>query len=120
MLRAAHAGHPPGLVVRATGDVEPLGGAGPLLGVMRDQPFGQDTVTLRPGDAVVLFTDGVTDAKGHTDLFGWDRAVDTAGALAGSGAQAIADGIVAAVQDHAVDELSDDVAVLVAVVKPPR
>jgi phosphoserine phosphatase RsbU/P len=77
-----NAGHLPALVYRkATGKVTeatPRDLAGFPLGVAEGIPFGSHTVTLSPGDGIVLFTDGVTDAKGKQGLghdFGLARAV---------------------------------------------
>ena len=63
-LTIADAGHPSPLVRRADGRVEELEcpGAGPPLGVLRDASFGSTAFDMAPGDVVVLFSDGVTEA----------------------------------------------------------
>jgi serine phosphatase RsbU (regulator of sigma subunit)/integral membrane sensor domain MASE1/anti-sigma regulatory factor (Ser/Thr protein kinase) len=58
----ASAGHPLPLVLRAEGTVEPIGVHGTLLGVVPDPVLTDATVELLPGDALVLYTDGLTDA----------------------------------------------------------
>ena len=58
----AAGGHPLPLVLRADGAVEPVGSHGTLLGVAPDPELSDATVELAPGDALVLYTDGLTDA----------------------------------------------------------
>ncbi len=61
------AGHPPALVVRSCGEVQRVDLSGPLLGVVPDAAYPPATFTLQPGDAVVVYTDGVVEDAG-TDL----------------------------------------------------
>ena len=56
-------GHPPALLRRADGAVEELGTPGTLLGLVRDPELADRHSELRPGDALVLFTDGITEAR---------------------------------------------------------
>ena len=56
------AGNPLPLVVRAGGVVEELGGAGTLLGAVPNPVLSDYRADLEPGDAVLLYTDGLTDA----------------------------------------------------------
>ncbi len=60
-LQYASAGHDSAFV-RRSDSVQQLAVTGPVLGVM-EEPFGTQTVDLRPGDAVVLATDGLTEAR---------------------------------------------------------
>jgi sigma-B regulation protein RsbU (phosphoserine phosphatase) len=63
VLRYANGGHNPPYLRRADGSVEALCGAGGLvLGVMPRVEYPEHAVQLRPGDRLVLFTDGVTEA----------------------------------------------------------
>ena len=71
----ASGGHDNPLVVHADGSetLLPLTG-GIALGVMPDLDYGQNTVTLSPGDTVVLYTDGVTEAmNGKHEQYGLDN-----------------------------------------------
>lgn len=62
LLSVASGGHPRPLILRTDGTVEAVGAGGPLLGVVRDAEFDEETAELREGDALVLYTDGLTDA----------------------------------------------------------
>ena len=57
------AGHPPPHVLRADGQGETLVVSGPLLGVVPDASFAATSLRLHSGDALVLYTDGVTEAQ---------------------------------------------------------
>ena len=63
-LEYVNAGHEPPLLIRADGTLLPLEAGGLLLGVLPAASYDSGCVTLHPGDVVVLFTDGVTEAMG--------------------------------------------------------
>jgi len=58
----AAGGHPLPLVLRAGGTVETVGSPGTLLGIVDAPELAEDLVELAPGDTLVLYTDGVTEA----------------------------------------------------------
>lgn len=60
-LSAAAAGHPPPLLRRADGTVEPASGSSIMLGVDPDATYAESTTVVEPGDSLVLFTDGLTE-----------------------------------------------------------
>ncbi len=66
------AGHPQPLLVRG-GRVRAVGDFGPMLGAWTDSRWTADRVTLREGDVLVLFSDGVTDTVGADERFGEQR-----------------------------------------------
>ena len=73
-LNYSNAGHNPGILVRAEGEVELLISTGPPVGLLPECSYGQETVELRPGDLLVLYTDGITEASNPEDLeYGTDR-----------------------------------------------
>jgi serine phosphatase RsbU (regulator of sigma subunit) len=71
-MTVAAAGHPPPLL-RRTGKVVELGPSGILLGAIGNQTFREETVEIRRGDTVLLYTDGVTDTPGVGERFGPER-----------------------------------------------
>jgi sigma-B regulation protein RsbU (phosphoserine phosphatase) len=66
-LRYCNGGHNPPIVVRTDGTVERLETGGVILGIMEHATFETGEVTLRPGDRLTLFTDGVSEAANETD-----------------------------------------------------
>ena len=68
--RLCLAGHPKPFIVRSTGEVEQIGRPGTLLGVIEDVDLAVVTFDLRPGDYIVLFTDGLIEARRDGDQFG--------------------------------------------------
>ena len=68
--RLCVAGHPLPFLVRETGEIEQIGKAGTLLGVVSDVELSVVTFDLRPGDYVVLFTDGLIEARRDGEQFG--------------------------------------------------
>ncbi|WP_236833780.1 GAF domain-containing SpoIIE family protein phosphatase [Blastococcus sp. KM273129] len=111
------AGHPYPLLVRADGSVRPLQPRGPLLGLTDEPHFSALTVTLDPGDALVLYTDGVTEARAGQEQFGLQRLIDTVGCAAGQPAAALVTAIDTAVHAFA-DTPIDDLAILVLSADP--
>ena len=63
-FRLANAGHEPPLLIRRDGSpIEPIEGSGPLLGAFRSLDLPESATDLAAGDMVLLYTDGVTDAR---------------------------------------------------------
>ena len=70
------AGHPPSLILRANGAVERLESPNFPLGLFPGAPFGVDSARLEPGDLLVVYSDGVTEALDlRNELFGEDRLI---------------------------------------------
>jgi sigma-B regulation protein RsbU (phosphoserine phosphatase) len=73
-LRFTNAGHNPGLVVRAGGEIERLGSTGVPLGMLPEAPYGAKELDLAPGDLLVVYTDGIVEAYDPADEeFGLER-----------------------------------------------
>jgi sigma-B regulation protein RsbU (phosphoserine phosphatase) len=70
----ASGGHPPALLIRADGTAEYQStSGGTLVGVFSDARFVTRTIPLRPGDTLLLYTDGLTEARTQTGArFGAD------------------------------------------------
>lgn len=104
------AGHPLPFVVRGDGSVQEVGSAGTFLGVFEDVQLSDEVVDLLPGDALILYTDGVlgrSDTAGGADLL-----PDVARHVAFS-AEVIADALIAGIVEREGGRFLDDVAVLV-------
>lgn len=114
---ASSAGHPRPVLVRADGHAEPIDCAGTLLGVVADPVLSDVEVTLGPGDAVVLYTDGVTEARRRGQLFDECRLLVALAELAGEPAEAMASGLHDAVRTYR-DGTSDDIAIVVVQAAP--
>lgn len=72
-----NAGHCPPILCRADGTIERLQPTGAVLGVTEDFVFHEDRSNFGPGDLLLLYTDGVTDAeKGQGEMFGEERLLD--------------------------------------------
>jgi sigma-B regulation protein RsbU (phosphoserine phosphatase) len=108
-------GHPLPLLARADGPVEPAGLPGSLLGVVEGADVPDAELALRPGDALVLYTDGVTEARRDGEFYGEARLVARIGANAGSdarSAEALTDAILADVLEFQRGDARDDIAVV--------
>jgi sigma-B regulation protein RsbU (phosphoserine phosphatase) len=115
-LTYSNAGHNHPLLLRADGRIEVLHRGGLLLGVFEDPRLEEGSVTLAPGDRVILYTDGVTEARSPDgDFFGEERLGDELRALApGLSAEEIALSLRETVRAFSQsDELEDDMTVVV-------
>ena len=116
-LRYVNAGHNPPMLVRANGDLELLEEGGVLLGVLEGAPYAEGEVTLAPGDTLVLFTDGITEAWSATDAddeYGEGRLEATIRQHRTEPAQAVLDALRADVRRHTGGgPLDDDLTIAV-------
>ena len=111
----ANGGHNPPLLVRADGSSEllPLTG-GVALGLMPDLEYDQASITLEPGDTMVMYTDGVTEAmNAQEEEFGVERLQETFAGGPPQDCQAANDAVFEAVRAFAGDTpQSDDITCL--------
>jgi PAS domain S-box-containing protein len=118
-LVVASGGHPPPVLLRADGSAEPIAAAGLLLGV-DDRAVGEDReLALAAGDTLVLYTDGVTEAR-HDRTLTADALAAELARLAPSGPGEVARAVVAVARERAGGPLRDDLAVLVATIGGPE
>lgn len=111
----ASGGHPAPYLLRPRGEPVAVGRHGLLLGAFPSATWEAERFELSPGDALVLFTDGVHDARGPGgERFGTERLEAVLRASAGRSADAIAGSIDQAVLRFQDGPQRDDVAVLVA------
>lgn len=107
------AGHDHPLLVRADGTVSTAGAWGTALGLLPRVTVPETLVTLKPGDAMVFVTDGVTDRRRGNEFFGLERLMDVARQLAGHPAGVMAARLRAATIEFSPEPPRDDVAILV-------
>jgi serine phosphatase RsbU (regulator of sigma subunit) len=98
-------------VLRANGDVETVGSPGSLLGIVDTPELEEHPLELGPGDALVLYTDGVTEADRAA---GPERLAAVLEGCRGGDAAAIAEAVEADALAAHGGPARDDVAVVVA------
>lgn len=113
LLTVSSGGHPLPLVLRAGGMVEPAGRPGMLLGVEEDPGLRDYTLELHPGDALLLYTDGLTDAYAPDRTLEAKDIESMLAACAGRSASDIADRVQRAALDDDARQPRDDVALVV-------
>jgi len=111
-------GHWLPLRVSVDGEVEEIGRTGNLLGVFDDPTLDDATVELAPGDAVVLFTDGVVEARRGDDQLGHEVLRVLAGGMGGMTAADMAAGLLQASLAYQEELPRDDIAIVVVRVPP--
>jgi serine phosphatase RsbU (regulator of sigma subunit) len=111
--RYASAGHTPLLLLRGDGSIERLERTGPLIGLAQG-PRPNASVALQPGDMLVLYTDGVVEARprGGTQFLE-SRLLDLLNESASQSAGAVAESILAAVVSHCAGVCPDDATIAV-------
>jgi serine phosphatase RsbU (regulator of sigma subunit) len=111
----ANGGHNPPLHVTIEGEVSKLVGRGSALGVLEDLTYQEHELHLKPGDALLLYTDGVTDAVNSAmEEFTLPRAIDVLCANASGSAQAILRALSLAIETHVgAMEAFDDITMVV-------
>lgn len=109
-LTVASAGHPPALIVHREGTCAHVAAAGPPAGWYAEAAYGEVRAELRHGERLVMYTDGLTEARtadGFLGITGLERLVAHA-----TGAQATIDSLRAPIESGDVS-VGDDVAALV-------
>jgi PAS domain S-box-containing protein len=119
-VRLSLGGHPPPLVLRAGGGVDALGTFGSLLGTIEQPRLVDDEVALAPGDVMLLYTDGVTEAGARDRPLGQLGLTELLAGLAGKTPEVIVDAVEQAVVDAQVGEPRDDIALLALAVDAGR
>jgi sigma-B regulation protein RsbU (phosphoserine phosphatase) len=112
IVRAGSGGHAPPLIGRADGTVEELPCRGLLLGVFEDAAFVAGEARLGPGDVLVLYTDGVTEARRHGEDFGEDRLRELLASCAGLPAPEVVGMVEETVLTYQSGVARDDIALL--------
>jgi serine phosphatase RsbU (regulator of sigma subunit) len=113
LLQYGNAGHDsPILALKEHGYCTSLDTTGPVLGLDTSVAYFDRTLSLGPGDVLLLYTDGITDARQGGELFGRERLEELLASLAGSKPSRIVSQIYRTVRAFAEGNLHDDCALL--------
>jgi sigma-B regulation protein RsbU (phosphoserine phosphatase) len=112
-LACAGGGHPPPRLIHPDGSIEAIEVRGLVLGIDPGQAYAELRTEFPVGTTVVLYTDGVVEARAGAELFGEGRLDATLARAAGLPAQQIAEAVLADCRAHAGGELGDDCAIVV-------
>ncbi|HET7586101.1 MAG TPA: GAF domain-containing SpoIIE family protein phosphatase [Gemmatimonadaceae bacterium] len=113
-LRYANTGHPHAFQVHAAGSLGRLAAMDPPLGMVDTPPSAQSRPWAANRDLLVLFTDGVSDARNRYGLrFGEERVLDTVVRLRDEPVSAIVDQVFADLAEHVGDAVQRDDAALI-------
>ncbi|HLX20073.1 MAG TPA: SpoIIE family protein phosphatase [Gaiellaceae bacterium] len=112
-VAASGAGHPPARVVLPDGTVEGLETRGLALGIEEGQEYEERRVELPSGSTIVVYTDGVIEARRNSELYGIERLDELLRNHRDLAPHALARTIARDARSFAGGELSDDLAVVV-------
>jgi len=115
-LTFANAGHNPPILMRASGEAQMLEGGGPVLGILPTAPYGEQRAHLDPGDMLVLYSDGVTEANNAAyDEYGEGRFIEVLKRYREAPATAIVDAVTRDLAEFAAGApQADDITLVVA------
>jgi serine phosphatase RsbU (regulator of sigma subunit) len=106
------AGHLQPVLVRPGGEVDLVGRHGTAVGLVNRLDLTCTTHTLAPGEALLFYTDGVTERRHGDEQFGTERLLRTAAAAAGRPAPALLTAVLGALDRFTADPRDDDIALL--------
>ena len=122
IVRLANAGHEPPLLVPAdAGPISWLEGNAPLLGAFARLDLVEQVIQLAPGDLILFYTDGVTDAQAPSGLrFGDDRLIEALESARGGTANDAVEAVCDAYHRFQADQPNADDVAIVALRRAPR
>jgi sigma-B regulation protein RsbU (phosphoserine phosphatase) len=113
-LSYINCGHNPPLCVRRDGRIERFGATATVLGAFAEWECALGRSTLDPGDLLVMYSDGVTEATRGDEQFGEERLLEVLRAHPGATPDAIVSALLAGVLEFGGGEQSDDLTLMVA------
>ena len=118
VMQFVNAGHLPPIIRRSDGRFERVTGStgsGLALGMFEEAKYATNHVTIAPGDVLVMYTDGITEAENHTGQAFEDAGLESVlGSVWTSDSMQIGRGVLEAVERYAADvRLADDLTTLV-------
>jgi len=114
-LRYTNCGHNPPILLRADGGVERLAATATILGAFEAWDCSVAETTLAPGDTLLLYSDGITEARSaQDDEFGEARLLETLRRHRQAEASALVAAILQAVREFSAGEQADDITLVAA------
>ncbi len=110
-LRVCSAGHPAGWLWHAK-EVRPLRATGPLLMLDASSTYHSKEIDLESGDLVLLYTDGLAEARAGDQFFGEERIANTLRRDPGVPPDVLCKTLLEAAKDFATEPVTDDTAIL--------
>lgn len=115
----ANCGHLPALLLRADGHLERLSSTATVLGLFEGWECSVEEVHLAPGDILVLYSDGITEAENaQEEQFGESRLIETMLAHRHLSVRSLLETIVETVQKFSEGEQADDITLVLARCRP--
>lgn len=111
LVTISSGGHPLPLLVKADGEIAEIGPAGSLVGVLTQPRLDDARYVLGVGDSLVIFTDGVTEARSEAGQFGVDGILSVLDEGVASAAQ-VTDALLERVLEFQAGEARDDIAIV--------
>ena len=106
------AGHPAPIVISSDGATREIAAQGVLLGFTDDGHWEPSQGVLEAGETLLLFSDGVIEARLGVEEFGMARLAETAAAAASAGAEAVTKAVASAVDAWSAGKAQDDITLL--------
>lgn len=110
-LRTCSAGHPAGWLWHAK-EVRPLRATGPLLMLDPEAHYHSKEIDLEAGDLVLLYTDGLAEARSGDQFFGEERIANMLRRDPGAPPEVLCKSLLEAAKDFATEPVDDDTAIL--------
>lgn len=111
VLVYANGAHPYPILHRAGGSVlEQLDTTGTVVGILPEQRYQERQVLLHPGDTLLLYTDGITEATGRREYFGMERLCTAVRHWRGEHPQELVDSLVSTIRAFTAGQTQDDIA----------
>lgn len=111
-FRYCIAGHPPAILRRRDGVTALLRETSPILGAYREMEYEEHETYLENGDVLLLYTDGVTEARRDGEFYGVPRLVSLVASLTTADVRELPEIVFEEVFEHARGDMTDDMAVL--------
>jgi sigma-B regulation protein RsbU (phosphoserine phosphatase) len=111
------AGHPPLFIQKENGSAVPLEAAGPIIGIFEDATYENNSFVLNLRERLIMYTDGITEARRNGKFFGEKGLARTIRKNAKTPTPKLPRAILNAVVDYTGGGLADDVAMLVVELK---